>query len=248
MIPESLAYGAGPAGLRGDLIAAHGRAWRRLARPGNWWSGHERLAIAAEVRHAPGCPLCADRQAVLSPNMVAGSHTSIADLPAPAIEAIHRIVSDASRLTERWYHGLLADGLSDGEYVELIAVLATVITIDGFTHALDLPRHDLPGPEAGEPFRQRPSGAKPGLAWVPTLAPEDVTAAEHGIYDGLAAVNIHRALSLVPNEVKGFFDLDSVHYLPDAKLRDFGAGLRAIDNAQIELLAARVSAINQCVY
>ena len=248
MIPESLTYAAGPAGLRGDLIAAHVRAWQRLARPGNWWHGHERLAIAAEVRNARHCALCIDRLAALSPSMVAGAHASVADLPAPAIEAIHRIVTDAPRLTERWYHGLLADGLGDGQYVELIAVLATVITIDGFTDALGLPRHDLPKAEAGQPVGRRPSGAKPGLAWVPTLAPEDVTAAEDGIYDGLAAVNIHRALSLVPDEVKGFFDLDSVHYLPDAKLRDFGAGLRAIDNAQIELLAARVSAINRCVY
>lgn len=248
MNSDSLTYAAASVGMRDDLVAAHQRAWQRLARPGTWWRGEERLAIAAEVRNAPACPLCAERKAALSPNMVQGSHASVAALPAPAIEAIHRIVTDAPRLTERWYHGLLEDGLSDGHYVELIAVLATTITIDSFTDALGLARHDLPEAEAGAPAGQRPAGAKGGLAWVPTVAPEDVTAAEAGLYDGLAGVNIHRALSLVPDEVKGFFDLDSVHYLPDAKLRDFGAGLRAIDNAQIELLAARVSAINQCVY
>jgi len=248
MDSEPLTYGAASVGMRGDLIAAHNRAWQRLARPGNWWRGGERLAIAREVRNAPGCSLCAERKAALSPAMVSGDHDSVAKLPAPAIEAVHRIVTDAPRLTERWYRGLLENGLSDGHYVELVAVIATVITIDSFTDALGLPRHCLPKAVAGKPFGNRPAGAKGGLAWVPTVAPEDVTAAEAGLYDGLAGVNIHRALSLVPNEVKGFFDLDSVHYLPDAKLRDFGAGLRAIDNAQIELLAARVSAINQCVY
>ena len=59
---------------------------------------------------------------------------------------------------------------------------------------------------------------------------------------------IHRALSLVPAEVTGFFDLDTVHYLPDAVLRDYGNEYRALTHAQIEFLAARVSAINQCFY
>ncbi len=64
----------------------------------------------------------------------------------------------------------------------------------------------------------------------------------------LGAVNIHRALSLVPEEVKGFFDLDTAQYLPDAALRDFATEYRDLTHAQIELLAARVSAINRCHY
>ena len=83
---------------------------------------------------------------------------------------------------------------------------------------------------------------------MPTLAPEDIAEAEAGLYDGLAGVNIHRALSLVPDEVKGFFDIDAAQYLPDAALRDFGTEYRDLTHAQIELLAARVSAINRCVY
>ena len=71
---------------------------------------------------------------------------------------------------------------------------------------------------------------------------------EAGMHDGLSAVNIHRALSLVPAEVAGFFDLDAAQYLPDAALRDFGTEYRALTHAQIEFLAARVSAINQCFY
>ena len=30
-------------------------AWDRLARPGTWWTGAERLAIAAEARRAGDC-------------------------------------------------------------------------------------------------------------------------------------------------------------------------------------------------
>ena len=91
-----------------------------------------------------------------------------------------------------------------------------------------LPRHALPAPIASGPRRQPPAGAKDGLVRAPTVAPEDMIEAEAGVYDGLCAVNIHRALSLVPAEVTGFFDPDTVHCLPDAVLRDFGTEYRSL--------------------
>ena len=57
-----------------------------------------------------------------------------------------------------------------------------------------------------------------------------------------------KALSLVPEEAEGFFDLVSQQYLPGAAMHDFSREYRAISHAQIELLAARVSALNQCLY
>ena len=164
------------------------------------------------------------------------------------MEVIHRIRTDPGRLTRRFYEEALAGGLSDAEYVETVGVMATAIAIDSFCDAMGLPRHKLPAPAPGQPRRRRPAGAKEGLAWVPTVAPEDLTGAEAGMYEGLSAVNIHRALSLVPAEVVGFFDMDSVHYLPDAQLKDFATEYRALTHAQIEFLAGRVSAINRCVY
>ena len=207
-----------------------------------------RIAIAEETRAAPDCAFCIERKAALSPYAVSGTHTAATGLPEVLVEVIHRIRTDPERLTRRFYEDALAGGLSDAEYVETVAVIATVVAVDSFCDAMGLPRHALPAPVPGEPRRRRPAGAKDGLAWMPTVAPEDMTAAEAGMYDGLAAVNIHRALSLVPAEVVGFFDLDAEHYLPDAQLRDFGTEYRALTHAQIEFLAARVSAINQCVY
>ncbi len=243
-----LTYRASPVPIRDDLAAAHRRAWRRIAGPGTWWDGPTRVAIAAETRNAPACTLCRRRKEALSPNAVAGTHDSLGALPEIVVEVIHRVRTDASRLTESWYREALDNGLSDGEYVETVGIVATMIAIDSFTHAMGLPTHPLPEPLPGEPSRHRPAGAKPGLAWVPTIAPEDLTDAEPEIYLNRSAANIHRALSLVPDEVAGFFDLDDVQYLPDALLRDFGNEHRDITHAQIELLAARVSAINQCVY
>ena len=245
---DGLSYADAPVAVRDDLVGAHQRAWRRLARPGTWWDGRERVAIAAEARHARACELCRRRKAAVSPNAVAGAHDSRGDLALPVVDVIHRIRTDAARLTERWYNQVVAGGISDGHYVEIVGVIATAVAIDEFTRALGMPAHPLPTPVAGQPSKRRPVGAKPGPAWVAMLAPEDVTGAEPALYDGLSGAYIHRALSLVPDEVVGFFDLDAVHYLPDRVLRDFGREYRATSHAQIELLAGRVSAINQCVY
>jgi hypothetical protein len=234
--------------IRADLAAAHDRAWCRLAASGTWWTGVERIAIAAETRAAADCRLCRMRRDALSPEGVNGIHDGPGALPAAIVDVVHRIGSDPSRLSEAWYRRVVDRDLPDTHYVELLGVIATVLAIDTFRHALGLEPWPLPSPAPGAPRRHRPAGAKPGAAWVPMIAPDDLTPEEPPIYAGKSGANIHRAMSLVPDEVVGFFDLDDVMYLPDALLRDFDREHRSISHAQIELLAARVSALNRCVY
>jgi hypothetical protein len=234
--------------VREDLAAAHDRAWARLARAGTWWTGAERVAIAAEVRRAPACPLCARRKAALSPYTIGGAHDGHGSLPAPVVEVVHRVRTDPGRLTRSWYEGILAAGLSVEKYVETIGVIATVVAVDTFARGLGMPPRVLPQPEPGAPTRARPK-ARPAAAWVPWLEPADLTAAEAGIYPtGRPPANIHRAMSLVPDEVRGFFDLVEHQYLGGLAMRDFAREYRAISHAQIELVAGRVSAINGCEY
>lgn len=234
-------------GIRPTLLAAQERAWRRLAAAGTWWTGRERVAIAAETRAATACTLCRARREAVSAGMVAGTHDRASDLPDAVVEAVHRIRTDSGRLPSRWVEATIA-AIGDARYVELVGVLATVTAVDSFRHALGLPAWALPEPVAGAPARRRPPGAKPDRAHVAMVAPADVTAADAAMYAGRSAAYIHRALSLVPAEVVGFFDLDDEMYLPDALLRDYGREYRAVSHAQIELLAARVSALNQCTY
>jgi len=52
----------------------------------------------------------------------------------------------------------------------------------------------------------------------------------------------------VPDEARSFFDIVAHQYLPGPAMRDFEKEYRAISHAQIELLAGRISAINQCTY
>jgi alkylhydroperoxidase family enzyme len=235
------------AAIRTDLAEAHRRAWDRLARPGSWWTGAERVAIAAETRHAMGCALCARRKAALSPYAVAGSHDHLGALPDAAVEAIHAIVAHPSRLTRRWYQGVLAGGLSDGQYVELVGVVAHVTAIDTFCRGIGVPPHPLPASVPGTPSRYCPSAAKQNEAWVPNIAHDDHGPDEADLFRGRRS-NIRRALTLVPDEARGFFDLVETQYLPGAAMTDFAHEYRAITHAQVELVAARVSALNQCFY
>ncbi|MBM3644445.1 MAG: hypothetical protein FJX02_08910 [Alphaproteobacteria bacterium] len=233
---------------RPALTEAIERQWARLARPGTWWTGAERVDIALEVRASARCRLCADRLEALSPASVAGAHLSVTELPAAVVEAAHRIATDPARLSEGWFRALLSERFDEARYVELVGVVAIVLAVDAFDRASGRPPRPLPTPVAGAPSRRAPAGARRDRAWVRTLAPEDVTADDPPLYEGRSAANIHRAMSLVPDEVVGFFDLDNEMYLPDRWLRDWGTEYRALSHAQIELLAARMSALNRCVY
>ena len=240
-------YAEAPAPVRADIAAAHDRAWQRIARPGTWHSGETRVRIAAETRNARNCRLCAARKAALSPYSVAGEHDSLGNLPDVMVDAIHRIATDPARLTRKWCRGLLDGGLADTEYVETVGVVCTTISLDTFARAMGMDPLPLPEPVAGEPSRVRPASASQGAAWVPWIAPGDAADDELDMFSPEHA-NIHRAMSLVPAEARGFFDLVETQYLQRHQMRDFDKEFRAITHAQIELIAGRISAINQCVY
>jgi len=242
-------YASTPFPIRDDLRASHAGAWARIARPGTWWDGAERVAIAAETRNAPRCALCRRCKEALSPLAIAGAHEGLGRLPEIVVEVVHRVVTDPGRLGEGWYHGAIARGLSAEQYVETVSVVAHTVAIDTMARGLGFDALPLPDPEPGAPSRHRPAGAKPGGAWVPWIEPDELGEAEAGLYPSdRPPANIMKAMSLVPEEARSFFDLVTHQYLPREVMRDFSREYRAISHAQIELLAARVSALNRCLY
>jgi hypothetical protein len=251
-----ISYAHAPVPVRDDIIAAHVVAWDRIANPGTWFDGATRVAIAAETRNAPHCALCARRKQALSPFGIDGQHDSLGALPERMVEQIHRIVTDPGRLTRKWYEEVLASGTPDTEYVEIVGVVVTVVSLDTFCRALGIPAHPLPAPVPGEPLRRRPATARQrGEAWVPMIHPKDLdgeldTPEERKLakYWGGVLANIRRALSLVPEEAYAWFQLVETQYLPGKAMRDFANEYRAITHAQIELIAGRVSVLNQCFY
>ena len=242
-------YASTPFPIRDDLSAAHARAWARIARPGTWWDGAARVAIAAETRNATLCRLCRRRKEALSPLSIEGAHDGLGQLCEIVVEVAHRVRTDPGRLGEPWYREVIARGLTAAQYVEIVSVVAHVVAIDTMARGLGLEALRLPDPKPGSPSHYRPEVAKLSGAWVPWVEPADAGEVEAGIYPSdRPPANIMKAMSLVPTEVRSFFDLVAHQYLPGDVMREFSREYRAISHAQIELLAARVSALNRCLY
>ena len=245
---RAFSYDAGLS-IRSDIPAAHRAVWQRLAGPGTWWTGAERVAIADEVRRARDCSLCAERKQALSPASLQEEHDHGGQLPEAVVEAVHRLATDASRLTKTWLEKLCASGVSDGHYVELLGIVVGIVSIDEFHRALGLSLEPLPAPEPGEPTQYRPDGLREGIAWVPMLVPAETGEAERDLFPGGRTANVVRAMSLVPDAVRMLQRLSSAHYLPLELVPSPGnSGGRALDRMQIELIAGRVSALNECFY
>ena len=203
----------------------------------------------AEGRNAPACGLCRRRKDALSPYTLDGAHDCLSALEDGLIEVVHRVRTDPARLTPAWFDQVTGGAVTVERYVECVGVLAQSVAIDTFARGIGTAPWPLPEARTGAPSRRRPRGLRDGEAWVPLLAPEDAAGAEADLYPaGRPAAYIRRALSLVPAEVRGFFDLSDTQYLPAAAIRDFATEHRAISRAQIELVAGRVSSLNGCVY
>jgi hypothetical protein len=80
------------------------------------------------------------------------------------------------------------------------------------------------------------------------IAPQDAAGAEAELYGDIPIVpHIMQALSVVPDEARALRRSSEAHYVPMIALGDPMVG-RSLDRMQIELVAARVSALNECFY
>ena len=237
--------------IRQSFAEGHNRYWKKLAAPGSWLTGAERVAIAKEVRQAPFCKLCIARKNALSPYQVDGAHETVTDLPDTIVEVIHRITTDPGRVTKTWFDGIIQQGLSVEKYIEVLGTIVCVISIDEFCRGLDIPLNELPEPEPGEPDKYRPANIREDGdgAWVPILPNVVDSGPESDLWEDRTGYVI-RALSLVPNEVRYMLDLLNVHYIDNRQIWNVTGSPegRHLTRAQMEIVAARVSALNGCFY
>lgn len=237
-----------PVPVRADLADAQEQEWARLSQPGTWWDGRERVSVASEVRLAQNCSFCAERKSALSPYAVQGEHDSEGILPAAAVEVIHRVTTDPQRLSRTFYDKALEGGLTSEQYVELIGMTVLTVSVDAFCRSLGIDLRPLPEPQAGEPSRRKANGKLFHGAFVPLLAKPGGPDAD--LYKDVplpVAPNIVRSLSLVPDEARGLQKLAQAEYLTFDDLVNFTAQ-RSLDRRQTELIATRVSALNECFY
>ena len=116
-------------------------------------------------------------------------------------------------------------------YVELVGVVSRLSAVDTFHLALGIPLEPLPEPEPGEPSQMEEPLARHGAAWVPMVGGASIT----------------QALSLVDAESTAQEDLHGPLYLTYEEMAELDF-VRGLNRAQMELVAARTSAINECFY
>lgn len=226
-------------------------SWQAVGEPGTWLTGHQRVAAAREARAAGACELCAARADAVSPYAIAGEHPGVPGLDDALVDAVHRMTTDPGRLSSAWYLGLAQAGVSDEVLVEVVGVVSTVIAVDTYCRAIGAPLPAVPEPADGSPAPETPSGAAMHSAWVPTVVPEQAEGRVARLYEAAKSndlvPNVFRALTLVPAEAERHRARAVALYPPAADILNPQLA-SALQRPQIELIAATVSAANDCFY
>lgn len=245
----TFSYSDSPYPVREDIKQAHKKFWNILAKPGSWWTGAQRIAIAAEVRNAVACDYCQQRKSALSPYTVSGKHKQNDILDETAVDVVHQIVSDQGRITQAFVDNATQQGLTHEHYVELTGIVVAVFSIDEFNRGLGIPAETLPQAVAGDPSHYRPEHLSSDTGFVPMIPVNGAIGNESDLWPTGRSANVVRALTLVPNALRDWFYLASAQYLSLAGMSNLIRGdNRSINRMQMELIAGRVSAINQCFY
>ena len=168
-------------------------------------------------------------------------------LPAAVIDIVHLATTDAARMTRAAIDGFIGQGFSEAHYVEALGIAVALRSIDQACRGLGVPLHRLPAPIDGVPRRVQPQVEPAGEAFVAMMPARQPEPPDDDLWDANSDFYGLRAMSLVPDAVRDLRILSAAQYLPLDKAMDFGFR-RALSRAQMELLAARVSAINECFY
>jgi hypothetical protein len=220
-----------PLAVPARQLAAFSAAWEWLGRPGASWTGAEKVAIAEVARTATPRALW-DRRPITIEHLAA--------VPAPAevlapltIDTAERVAVEAATIGREWAAAAI-DALGDSAYAELVAVIATVVPIDRACELLGRSLEPLPVPVDGAPNDERPDALVDIGAYLPVAA------------DFLGA-NVAKSLSIAPTA--NMIRLGVVRALySGTRFGELRWDDGALNRPQIELIAARTSALNECFY
>jgi len=179
----------------------------------------------------PGTSLTGDERV----GLVAEARRARAGLSATseavAVEVARRIAARPASVRREWVDRTVESGLGFARYVEIVGLVSRAVAADTVTDALGLDRAALPDPIGGEPTRETASDARPSAGWVPMVG----------------ATSITLALSLVPAENRALEEYHGAAYLTFSEMAD-PAIERGLTRPQMELVASRTSALNECFY
>lgn len=234
---------------RPDIQIALSNYFLFLAKPGYWWHGAQKVAIAAAARAASACSLCAEKKAALSRNQIRALHPENEHLSPLTVDMIHQIITDQGRITESQVQALEQSGVSRLAYAELVGIVVCLFSIDEFCRALSRPLPALPQPQSGLPLQTQPENLETNTGFVPMIQRDGLTDTVQDLWPPGFGANVVRALSAAPDLVRQWKQLAAVFYLPLEEMRNLTqSASRRLNRMQMELIAGRVSAINRCFY
>ena len=150
------------------------REWDRMARPGTWWSGSARVAIAAAARE--------DRWGIPPPEDHRG-------LPDAVRSAVRRVSVEPMAVTREWVASLEDGGLWPTQYVEMVGVVSRVLAVDAVHRGIGAEFEPLPAPQPGAPSKDPPPYARRGKAFCPMVPGSNITSALSLVPDESSAQN-----------------------------------------------------------
>jgi len=150
----------------------------------------------------------------------------------PLVEAVGWIRCDPGGITARFWSELVERGLDRMMLTEVIALVARLCAVDSFTVGIGAGLVPLPIPFPGHPTGRLHPNAAMHACWVPTVRER---------------VGPTGVLQAIPTEQHAVMDIHDDFYLSrqEMKSNEFD---RMLTRAQIELVAARCSFLNESVY
>jgi len=229
--------------IRTDLAAVHNATMESFSAPGTWFDATERREIVALSRRARaerGFQIQDYTDEVLD-----------IDLPSGALKLIEMVSCEAEKIDKDFYLELVSNGLLAEQYVEIVGLVTRAVSVDTFCRSLGLSMCLLADARDGVPSKQLPDTSVIDHAWVPIIpaGPKGGVPAQalYGETDFVA--NIFSALSLVPDEASGVMQLGQTQYVEARDFQNFKFFRdENFSRAQLELVAARISALNNCFY
>ncbi len=211
----------------------HREELAHFAAPGTWLSAEERLATLQAARSA-------------NSRGGDGRRAEASILPDDSLRLIEKVAATPRPLSRDDFARALDAGMTAGEYVETISLVSRVVNLDVFARELAPARWSSWRSVEGDPSCESPPAVAEG-AWLPSV-PAGPQARQ--VYGSAGPQPfIYRALSLVPEETRRCIAGGNVQYLPLDKFMDFSYSHQpGLSRVQVEIVAARISALNDCFY
>lgn len=172
-----------------------------------------------------------------APQRVAVARTARAEpsgsiVTPDSIEAVaDRVAHAAATIDADVVDAIESAGIERTTYVEIVGIVSRVVAIDTFERGIGRGQRTLPEQVGGTPTRAVVPEARRRAGWVPTVG----------------AIGPPSALTSVRREATDQERLHTALYLSYSGMADLDAD-RGLHRTQMELVASRVSLLNDCFF